>query len=243
LAISIARGVPLRASGPDVLGAAATGALLALHWVLFFAAVQEASIAVATLTFATFPLITIVVESVRRSRVPAIIEIGSGLAIVTAVWVLVARGLPDAATARQGAYAGLLSAVCFAVFSVASQRAGKSLKPVALSLYQNAAVTLLLVPALPFATHRPHGTDWALIAVLGVAATALAHQLYFFALRRLPAAVCGGFVALEPVYAIIFASILFTQPISPTVILSGALIIGASLLLLARSKESHLAIQ
>jgi len=40
---------------------------------------------------------------------------------------------------------------------------------------------------------------------------------------------------LEPVYAIIFAALLFGDPIGFTVILSGALIVGASLVLLWQS--------
>mgnify|MGYP003353173838 FL=1 len=66
-------------------------------------------------------------------------------------------------------------------------------------------------------------------------ATALMHQLYFFALKHLPASVCGGFVALEPVYAILFAALLFSDVVSPVVALSGALIVGASFLLLSRA--------
>jgi drug/metabolite transporter (DMT)-like permease len=70
---------------------------------------------------------------------------------------------------------------------------------------------------------------------LGVIGTALTHQLYLFALRRLPASVCGGFVTLEPVYAILFAALLFGEQVQPMVLVSAALIIGASLLLLRNS--------
>ena len=79
-------------------------------------------------------------------------------------------------------------------------------------------------------------------AALGVVATALMHQLYFFALKHLPAAVCGGFVALEPVYAILFAALLFSDGIAPVTGLSGTLIVGASILLLLRSKPQPQAI-
>jgi drug/metabolite transporter (DMT)-like permease len=102
-----------------------------------------------------------------------------------------------------------------------------------MSFYPNVAVFLLLAGLLPFAGRAPVGTDWFFIAVLGVVATALMHQLYFYALKRLPASVCGGFVALEPVYAILFAALLFAEPLTVTVGISGALIVGASMLMLA----------
>ena len=49
------------------------------------------------------------------------------------------------------------------------------------------------------------------------------------------AVIRGGFVALEPVYAILFAALLFSDVVSPVVALSGALIVGASFLLLSRA--------
>ena len=214
----------------------ATGILLALHWLTFFISVQMAGVAVATLTFATFPLFTVVIDAFARRRMPGLIEIGEGLAIVIAVALLVGTGLPDTITAQEGAIIGLGSAVSFALFSIGSQRLGVKVNAVALSFYQYVVVVLFLLCALPFADRAPSGAGWAIIAVLGTLATAFIHQLYFYGLRHLPASVCGGFVALEPVYAIVFAALLFNEPIGFGVVFSGALIIGASLLLLRRSR-------
>lgn len=58
------------------------------------------------------------------------------------------------------------------------------------------------------------------------------HQLYFYALNRLSAATCGGFVALEPVYAILLAALFFGEPVTGWVAVSAALIVGASFALL-----------
>ncbi len=238
LAFAFIRRADFRLSHAEAMKTVGTGALLALHWVTFFISVQQAGVAVATLTFATFPLITALIDSVRRGRQPALIELGSGATIVLAVFLLVGSGLPDDSKAREGALIGLVSAACFAEFSLASQRLGGRVNAITLSLYQNGAVALLLLPVLPFVAPAPRGADWALLAGLGVVATALMHQLYFFGLKRLPAAVCAGFVALEPVYAILFAALLFSEPIGPTVIVSGALIVGASFLLLSRSRSA-----
>lgn len=237
LTIALVRRVRLRADLGEPAKTVAAGILLALHWVTFFKSVQDSGVAVATLTFATFPLFTVLFDSTLRRRLPDMIEMAAGLAIVLAVLLLVGRGLEAGATAQQGAALGLSSAALFALFSIASQRLGRKLNAITLSLYQNITVVLFLLVALPLEPRRPHGSDWAVIAVLGVFATALMHQLYFYALKRLPAAVCGGFVALEPVYAIIFAALLFSEPIAAVAIVSGALIIGATLVLLFRSKR------
>jgi drug/metabolite transporter (DMT)-like permease len=241
MTIALIRRASFRAESGDIAKIVGAGILLALHWVTFFKSVQDSGVAVATLTFATFPLFTILFDSISRRRPPDVIEVASGLTIVFAMLVLVGRGLPAVAMAQQGAVAGLSSAVLFAAFSVVSRQLGQKLNAVALSLYQNVTVVLFLLIALPFEARQPHGNDWAIIAVLGVFATALMHQLYFFSLKRLPVAVCGGFVALEPVYAIIFAAFLFSEPIGLIAVLSGALIIGATLILLFRSREPTIA--
>src|SRR3954451_20496081 len=46
----------------------ANGALLALHWVAFFAAVQAASVAIALLGFASFPVFVRALERASHGR-------------------------------------------------------------------------------------------------------------------------------------------------------------------------------
>jgi len=218
-------------------GTVITGILLALHWLTFFISVQEAGVAVATLTFATFPLFTVLIESFARRRAPGLVETGAGLTIIAAVALLVGGALPATPLAREGALVGLASALCFALFSLMSQKLGRRTNAVALSFHQNIVVAVFLLLAWPVSPRLPQSADWAIIAGLGIVATAFMHQLYFYALRRLPASVCGGFVALEPVYAIVFAAILFDDPVTPMVVVSGVMIVGASLLLLTQSRR------
>src|ERR1043165_715056 len=47
---------------------AVNGAVLALHWVAFFAAIQTASVAVGLLGFASFPLFVLLLEAATRQR-------------------------------------------------------------------------------------------------------------------------------------------------------------------------------
>jgi drug/metabolite transporter (DMT)-like permease len=65
----------------------------------------------------------------------------------------------------------------------------------------------------------------------GAVNTALASQLYLYSLRHLSASSCGAFVAMEPIYAISFAAILFHEPISMRTAVGGVVILGASYLL------------
>jgi drug/metabolite transporter (DMT)-like permease len=208
-----------------------TGIILAVHWLTFFASVQWAGVAVATLSFAVFPLFSVLIDAGLQKRMPRFAEIMAGVAIIVAVGLLVN---PQSETSSlPGILAGLTSALTFATFGHSSKHIGRTLSPLRISFYQNAVVALSLVPFLFFVTPAPQqAQDWLWLILLGVVTTALMHQLYFYSLRRLSANTCSGFVALEPVYAILFAALFFHEPITLWVVASAVLIIGASLVLL-----------
>jgi drug/metabolite transporter (DMT)-like permease len=209
-----------------------TGFLLAVHWLTFFASVQLAGVAIATLTFATFPLFTVLIEALHQRRKPHLIEIAAAVAIIIAVALLVNphHNGPDSFT---GAAAGLASGLSYAWFWHAGKALNKALPPVRLSFYQNAATSLLLAPFLLFSAPAPHRLEeWAWLVMLGIVNTALMLQLYLYALKRISASTCSGFVALEPVYAIFLAAVFFHERITAWIAVSAALIVCASFTLL-----------
>lgn len=213
-----------------------SGFLLAIHWLAFFASVQLAGVAVATLTFATFPLFTVIVEAAQQRRLPTPAELAVGAVIVIAVALLVEPGGGERNIT--GAAVGLASGFTYALFWRVSQRLGSVMPPAGISLYQNGVVLALLTPLLLAAEPVPtRAFEWLSLIALGVFNTALMLQLYLFALKRISAGTCSGFVALEPVYAIVFAAVLFGEPVTPWIVVSIALILGASLVLFGMEKR------
>lgn len=212
-------------------GLLVTGILLTIHWVTFFESVQLAGVAVATLTFAVFPLFTVLLVTMTARRRPSLLELGAGLAIILAVALLV--DAKDSDAQLTGAIVGLGSALSFAVFGIKAQLLTTEIQPLMVSLIQNLTVALCLTPTLVFSSQAPHTTThWVCLMLLGVVTTAFMHQLYLFALKRLSATTCSGFIALEPVYAIVFAAIFLGEPLTLWVLVSAALIIGSSIVLL-----------
>jgi len=214
---------------------AVSGLFLAVHWLSFFASVQHAGVAVATLTLATFPLFTVIVEAAQDRRLPRLAELVAGTAIVVAVALLVE---PSGGRSNiGGAIEGLVSAVTYALFWRVSQKLSAQ-PPIMLSLSQNALVLALLAPTLVFAAPAPSSTiEWLSLAALGVVNTAVMLLLYLYALKRISASACSGFVALEPVYAIVFAALLFGEAVTPWIIASVILILGASLTLMRFERQ------
>lgn len=216
-----------------------SGALLGCHWLTFFISVQLSGVAVATLTFATFPLLTVTVEAMAQRHWPGLTELLAAVAIILAVALLLQ---PDSAGNESvaGTLAGLASAVAYAFFWRVTQHLQQLLSPASLSLVQNSLVFVLLLPALFYASPVPAGTtSWLALGTLGVVNTAVLLLLYLYALQRISASTCSGFITLEPVYAISFAALLFGDPVTPWILVSMALIIGASLILLRIEQKAH----
>ncbi len=213
-----------------------SGLLLAAHWLTFFVSVQKAGVAVATLTFATFPLFTVLVEAAHQRRWPRPAEVAVGVVIVAAVALLVEpRGGQDK---LGGAFAGLASGFTYALFWRTSHRLS-SWSPVNLSFWQNSAVLAVLAPTLLIADPAPRTViEWVSLAALGIINTAVMLLIYLYALKRISPSACSGFIALEPVYAILFAALFFHEHVTSWIMLSVVLILGASFTLLKIEKEN-----
>jgi drug/metabolite transporter (DMT)-like permease len=223
----------VRRSWPQLLR---SGLLLCLHWVTFFASVQSASIAIATLTFACFPLFSIALESLAQRRLPSMVKIIAGTVIILAVALLVGGQNQN----LFGLFIGIASAFFFAAFGIVSKSLNQNISPLVVSFWQNCVVALALAPLLGSALPAPQtASHWGYLLLLGIVTTALMHQLYFYALARLEASTCSGFVALEPIYAIVLAGYFFGEAVAMQAIVSGLLILGASFMLFYWEEKSY----
>jgi drug/metabolite transporter (DMT)-like permease len=226
------RGVP--ASSWKALGL--SGVLLGAHWLTFFVSVQQAGVAVATLTFATFPLFTVLVEAAHQRRLPRAAEIAVAVVIIVAVALIVEPGGGEGNLG--GTVSGLASGFIYALFWRASQRL-RDMAPTTLSFWQNAVVFVVLLPTLIVATPVPASiVAWASLVALGTINTAIMLLIYLYALKRISPSTCSGFIALEPVYAILFAALFFHEPVTPWIVISVILILGASFTLLRLEKQA-----
>jgi drug/metabolite transporter (DMT)-like permease len=79
---------------------------------------------------------------------------------------------------------------------------------------------------LPVPTLR----DAALVVVLGVACTALAHTLFIASMRRLSAHTASVVSVLEPVYGIVLAAVLLGEHPDLRTLAGTVLIVAAALL-------------
>jgi len=207
---------------------AAGGAVLALHWIAFFRAVQMSSVAVGLLGYASFPLFVLIVEAMflgRRLRLPD----WATVALVTAGLLLLVPEFRIENRVVQGLCWGMLSGLMFALLTVGNRALVSRRSATGVALWQNACAAACLLPGFALDPVLPTLRDVALLIVLGVVCTALAHTLFIRSMRVLSAHTASVVATLEPVYGIAFAFALLGEVPGWRTLAGAALIVGAAL--------------
>jgi drug/metabolite transporter (DMT)-like permease len=204
------------------------GALLAAHWVAFFEAVQNASVAIGLLGFASFPLFVVLLEAVFLRARAGWVE-WTLVALVTAGLLLIVPSLDAADRRLQGLLWGIFSGASFALLAVCNRALASRRLAGEIAFWQNAGAAMCLLPVLVITWVMPTARDLALLLILGVLCTALAHTLFIHSLRILSAHTASVVACLEPVYGTALAFLLLGEVPSPRTLCGGALIVGASL--------------
>jgi drug/metabolite transporter (DMT)-like permease len=224
----------------DWLALAAAGVLLALHWTAFFQAVQVSTVAIALLSYSTFPLFTTALEPLLLRERPRRLDVAAALLILPGIYLVVPTlSLTNSAT--RGAAWGLLAGLTFAVLSIWNRGLTRRYPSAVIGLHQDLVAALVLLPTLLVVRPEQSFTvrDLGILLTLGVACTALAHVLFIEGMRTLTAQAASVIAALEPVWGILFALVLLDEVPAPRVLLGGILIVGATLLpLLGRRPAS-----
>jgi drug/metabolite transporter (DMT)-like permease len=202
------------------------GVLLAGHWVSFFISVQVAGVAIATLGFASFPAFTVILEGliyrerIRPHEIALVVLVTIGLVLVTPAFNL-------ASGATVGLLWALLSGWLFALLTLTNRAGAGKLAPVQAALCQNVVVALCLLPFAAPVLPTVQALDLLWLALLGVLCTGVAHSLFVASLEVLKARTAALVFALEPVYGISFAWLIFAQAPTWKMLAGGALIIIA----------------
>lgn len=202
------------------------GLLLGAHWWSFFEAVQLSGVAIATLGFASFPAFTVLLEGVlfrertRPMEYAMVVLVCLGLILVTPDFTL-------GSEATSGLLWAMLSGLLFALLSLLNRASTRGIEPIQAALYQNIAVLLVFLPLAWPTLPSVQAQDWLWMAMLGIFCTGLAHSLFVASLRVLKARTTAVIFALEPIYGITFAWLLFSEVPTLRMLIGGALIVCA----------------
>jgi drug/metabolite transporter (DMT)-like permease len=211
------------------------GPLLALHWVSFFAAVQLASVAIALLGYASFPVFVLLLErGTRASRT----EYATALLAALGLAMLAAH-LSWSSAGTRGLAVALVSGVTFALLVVRNRRLVAERSAARIAMWQNLAAGVCLLPIVAIADPLaawPRFADAALLLVLGIVCTGLAHTLFIASMRRVSAHSASVVASLEPVYGIALAAWLLGEKPDGLTMAGGVLIVVAALIASRRTE-------
>ena len=209
----------------------ALGAVLAVHWFLFFQAIKLASVAVGVLLVYTAPVLLAVLAPFflpeRRSRpaLAALLPAAAGLGTIALA------GEADTGATPPAIAAGLGAALSYAVLVIGTKRVAATVHTATVTFWTYATAALVLSPFLLTADRvLPAGVEIAYVLLLGVLFTALSGVVYITLLRRVTAQAVGVLAYLEPVSAAVLAWALLDEALTAPVLLGGALVVAAGVL-------------
>jgi drug/metabolite transporter (DMT)-like permease len=189
------------------------GIIVAVHWLAFYASIKLSNASVAATCMAFTSLFIAFFEPLMTRRAFDTREIFFGLAIIPGV-VLLVGGTPS--QMRTGLALGVLSGFLFAMFSILNKRfidRGAALTITGIEMASGAVGLSILGWILPGASIFvvPSGHDALLLLALALACTLLPFALSLVALRHLSAFTTALVLNMEPVYAIVFAILIFRE--------------------------------
>jgi len=220
----------------DLPRVAGVGVLLAWYQVTFFAAVDRAGVALATLvTLGLAPVLVAVATAAAGRERPRAAVLAALVAAIAGLALLV--GVPsggDPADRIPGALLALGSAAGYAGVTLLSRGLAGRVAPGDLTVAGFAVATVALLPlaaasglslAAPGAA-PPAGT-LGLLLYLGAVPTALAYALFFSGLRTTGATAAAVITLVEPLTAAVLAAVLVGERLGPAGLAGGALLLAA----------------
>lgn len=218
------------------------GALDAAALLLYFVAIREAGVAIATFLFFMQPVwIALLAPRLLGSATERFVYVAIGLALGGLVVLLVPAALGDGVHASiLGLVAGLASGLAYAGFALVTKGLTRRLESIAMVLTECVLDTLFL---LPLALWQVLGTGYSLTSrdllvalILGLLVTAVGYTLWMEGMRWVPVQRSAVLGFLTPVAAPIFALVLLGQPITGWTVVGGALILAAGILVVLLDK-------
>lgn len=209
----------------------ANGAILALHWVSFFAAVQVGSVALALLGYAVFPVFVLLIE--RRLLRAGTQREWTTASLATVGLVALVPDLSWTNDATRALGLGVVSAITFAWLTVRNRALVANRPAIGIALWQNLFAAACLVPVMLVTVQDigwPRPVDIALLIVLGTLCTGLSHTLFIASMRHVSAHAASVVAALEPVYGIALAAALLGETPDARTLGGGLLIVAAALI-------------
>lgn len=237
IALALGRARLLRLPGLAPLG---LGILVAAQFSLYFAAIQETSVASAVVITYAAPVFIAIFAPLLLSERLTTVDVGALIVSLAGVG-LIALGDGAGEIRLLGVTLALLGALTFALLLVLFKRYAAHLNAVTVVFWELVVAAVVLLPVAVNASYEVlDAGQVAALAALGALLTGIVTTLFVTALRSVPVTSAGILTYLEPLSAALLAVALLDEPLTVPVIVGGVCIIGsgAAVVLARRDKQA-----
>lgn len=183
------------------------GTLLPVHWFMFFQAIETTRVLVAlVLVFVAAPAMTVAATKVLGEPLPTLTAVGVVGGFVGAA---IAADPSNGAT-TDGVLWALGSGLLLAVILLIVKPGAADVGALRFGAWQYAVSALVTIPWAVSAVPEVGG-DFPAVFALGVGLTGLSSWLFLIAMPRVPASQLGSIMYLEPMSAVVAASVVLDE--------------------------------
>lgn len=187
-----------------------TGAIVGLHWVLFFGSIKASTVSVAMVCLSSLTLFTAILEPILNKTKISKLEILVGLFIIGGIYLI----FKFETQYKTGIIMGLTSALCASLFSIINSKQVKNRPAPIISFYELLGAFFWISIYLFFingynSSMKLSLSDGIYLFILGTICTSVAYVAGVSVMKELSAFRVALITNLEPVYAIILALIIF----------------------------------
>lgn len=190
------------------------GALLAIHWILFYGSIKLSNVSVALVAFATVGLFTALLEPWINKHKFSMRELFFSLITLAGIALIFSFDLAH----RAGILYGVVSAAFAALFTILNKKVMVKHTANTMLFYELVGGLITMSLILPFYMHfsgkltvvpTPH--DMFYLCILSICCTVWLYKLQIQVLKKMSAFTVNLTYNLEPVYTIILAMIIFNE--------------------------------
>ena len=207
------------------------GIFLALNWLFFFRAIKTTTIANATISYYTSPIIlnllAIVILKEKLSKKTLVSLLFGFLGMI---FIIYNNGGGLSSTQYSGIIYGVIAAFFYALFAITNKKI-KGLNSLQATFIQSGIASLSFIPfILPLTI--PDLKSIILLIIMGIFHTALALFLYVSGLKKVKAQSAGVLSYIDPLSAVVLAAVFLGEIPSLLTIIGAIFILGSGYILL-----------
>lgn len=195
----------------DLIKLLATGLIVGIHWITFFASAKVSNASVSLVGFATGSLWTAFLEPLLGRKKVKGFEVMLGLVVILGLYIIFSFDFRY----PLGLFLGIASGFTIALFSVFNGKFVQRVHPYAITFYEMIGAFLCTLIFLPIYKNtwaidntlqlKPTLMDWFYISILSFVCSVYAYSAAVELLKRLSVFFIQLSMNLEPFYGIIMA--------------------------------------